>query len=373
MKYVFTFAASEFVNFRQVEFYSLLELCGIQPDADTVSNPDGDCWSRPYLVVNLADDEQAKLLIKRSVLIKSAYELWCDAPSITELMEKVSELPDTLASKYLGCSNTYKVVISSANRKMKQEDKLKIIEDVLNSHRTLDAKVSLQNPDYQLNILMDYAPQNWKERSIKGDILRHVYYGRLVGSSDRRVMLNSYRLADRAYLGNTSMHVGLSGIMANCGLCEGGSLVWDPFVGTGSILLAASVWGAFGAGSDIDYALLHGMGMSPKAGQGKRIPGECLRSSYRQYGLESRYLDVIIADAATLHRLLRTPGCTEQVSCSSTSVTVCNGGLFDAILTDPPYGFRESSRRIAGKELEREASLVSQDRLCEITGLPLPL
>lgn len=63
------------------------------------------------------------------------------------------------------------------------------------------------------------------------------------------------------------MDVRLAGIMINVGLCKNFSMVWDPFIGTGSTVLAASVWGSFGGGSDIDYALLHGIGMSPKAGQ----------------------------------------------------------------------------------------------------------
>ncbi|VDQ14054.1 unnamed protein product [Trichobilharzia regenti] len=62
----------------------------------------------------------------------------------------------------------------------------------------------------------------------------------------------------------------------------------------------------------------------------------------------------MVADAVTLHRLLRIPG---------------NAGLFDAVITDPPYGFRERSCRVADQPLERKPTLVTKDRLAEIMGL----
>lgn len=63
------------------------------------------------------------------------------------------------------------------------------------------------------------------------------------------------------------MDVCLAGIIANAALCKTGDIVWDPFIGTGGMVLSASIWGAFGAGNDIDYSLVHGIGASPKAGQ----------------------------------------------------------------------------------------------------------
>lgn len=73
------------------------------------------------------------------------------------------------------------------------------------------------------------------------------------------------------------MDVCLAGIIANACLCGPGDIVWDPFLGTGGMVLAASVWGAYGAGNDIDYALVHGIGASPKAGQVSLIIFRCVR------------------------------------------------------------------------------------------------
>lgn len=101
--------------------------------------------------------------------------------------------------------------------------------------------------------------------------------------------------------------------------------------------------------------------------QGKRVKGEGLRANYKQYNLSSRYLDVICADAASLHRLLRTPDEHLLLADPPTAEEV-KVGLFDAIITDPPYGVRERSCRVASTAIERDASLVTEEFLTKITG-----
>ena len=49
----------------------------------------------------------------------------------------------------------------------------------------------------------------------------------------------------------------LSLVMANLALVRPGDLVFDPFVGTGSLLVAAGVVGGYVMGTDIDYLMLH--------------------------------------------------------------------------------------------------------------------
>ena len=54
------------------------------------------------------------------------------------------------------------------------------------------------------------------------------------------------------------MDAHLSFLMANQGLIKKGSLVWDPFVGTGSILVSCAHFGAHVVGSDIDPRVIRG-------------------------------------------------------------------------------------------------------------------
>ncbi|KAM7534260.1 hypothetical protein Aperf_G00000114321 [Anoplocephala perfoliata] len=232
------------------------------------------------------------------------------------------------------------------------EDRLPYITRLMDAHINASAPVNLNNPDHKLHVIFEFKKPKTNK---KDQSLVRVYYGLAVAESSRKRILNKFDLSKRIYLGNTTMDVCLSGIIANASLCRPGDIVWDPFLGTGGMVLAASVWGAYGAGNDIDYSLVHGIGASPKAGQGRRMKGECLRANYRQYGLDSRYLDVLIADAASLSRLLRT-------SLSP------NEGLFDAIVTDPPYGVRERSCRVASEAAEKEPSLQTTEFIHQITG-----
>lgn len=49
----------------------------------------------------------------------------------------------------------------------------------------------------------------------------------------------------------------LSLLMANQAQVRSSEVVLDPFVGTGSLLVAAAQFGAYVLGTDIDYLMLH--------------------------------------------------------------------------------------------------------------------
>ncbi|VDL87032.1 unnamed protein product [Schistocephalus solidus] len=260
MQYLLSFSAQEFVNFRELEVRSLLELNGLDQDciADDVD------WNEPYILVNCQNDEQAHKLIERSVLIKSVYSIWAQASTFEELLNKIDLVPKKLMEPFISGPAPIKVNVTSVNKKTSQEDRLDYINRLLGTHKDITAPVSLKSPEYELYLLFDYTRSLTNKKDQK---LKRVFYGRLVGESSRRRLMSKFDLSKRTYLGNTTMDVRLAGIIANACLARRGDLVWDPFLGTGGMVLATSVWGAYGAGCDIDYALVHGKGRSPKAGQ----------------------------------------------------------------------------------------------------------
>lgn len=71
-------------------------------------------------------------------------------------------------------------------------------------------------------------------------------------------MIDKFNLKKRKYLGTTSMDAELSLISANQARVKPGSLVIDPFVGTGSFLVTAAHYGALTIGGDIDIRVLKG-------------------------------------------------------------------------------------------------------------------
>ena len=69
-------------------------------------------------------------------------------------------------------------------------------------------------------------------------------------------------------------------------------------------------------------------------GQKYRKKEESIRNNLKQYGLEDKFLDVLVGDFSTSY--------------------LKDSILFDAIITDPPYGIREKAKKVGTKKSKRE-------------------
>lgn len=81
----------------------------------------------------------------------------------------------------------------------------------------------------------------------------------------QRKLASKTSLKTRKFIGNTSMDPLLSLLMVNLAAIKEYDIILDPFVGTGSILVAAAAIGGQVLGSDIDYLMLHGKTKPTKA------------------------------------------------------------------------------------------------------------
>ena len=116
----------------------------------------------------------------------------------------------------------------------------------------------------------------------------------------------------------------LSLVMANMALVRKGSVVLDPFVGTGSILVACSNFGAHCFGTDIDVRVLRGK------------EGSNVFSNFDQYGLARP--EIVRCDSSLFARHFQ-----------------CRAPMYDAIVTDPPYGIRAGARKSGNRRGEAAA------------------
>ncbi|KAA1117778.1 hypothetical protein PGT21_023036 [Puccinia graminis f. sp. tritici] len=146
--------------------------------------------------------------------------------------------------------------------------------------------------------------------------LRWIWLGLKICDGQRH-LVDKFDLKKRIYIGNTSMEAGLSLLMANQGLVGPGSVVNDPFTGTGSMLYASAWYGAYVFGSDID-------------GRPMRGKEHSIHDSARQYGVSQNLLDCAVFD------MTQNPWRT--------------GEIFDAIICDPPYGVRAGAKRLGRKD-----------------------
>ena len=184
------------------------------------------------------------------------------------------------------------------------------------------------------------------------------YFGRVLGgrirSNEGSRGLDHYSLKSRPYLGPTSMDAELSFVMTSLGKVTTESIVYDPFVGTGSILLACAMRGAYCIGSDIDIRVLRGKG-------GKQT----IWNNFEHYKLPRP--EIIRSDNALYHRHYRhhRPTTTTNISSSTTTTTTTTTNiaphLYDAIICDPPYGIRAGARQ-TGSKLDNPRPVLEENR-----------
>nr|GMC81325.1 tRNA (guanine(10)-N2)-methyltransferase homolog [Ipomoea batatas] len=271
----------------------------------------------PFHFVNLPSEEIARNVANRSILVKGIYELWGEGSSLEELEEAIKNYPDEQKLPYLTSDSTFKIIVDSFGKVIsfqEQNDRIQAL-----SYIPFQGRVNLRNPDHKFYLIEtdNYGSNN----GLPPIVQRRVFFGREIGAADRK-LLPTYQLKSRTYLGPTAMDAEMAFLMANQAQVKHGKLVYDPFVGTGSILVAAAHYGAMTMGADIDIRVV-------RDGRG---PDCNVWSNFKQYGLQ---MPVALLRADNNLPPWR-PGLKE---------------VFDAIICDPPYGVRAGGRKSGGRKL----------------------
>ncbi|CAG12892.1 unnamed protein product, partial [Tetraodon nigroviridis] len=301
----------------------------------------------PFWCLSGLSEEDICGVMARSVCAKSAFELWGHGRTQSDLRTSLLNYPPEHMLPFMQKGSTYRINVYTFNKTLEFAERIKRIDAL--EYLPFEGTVSLKNPQHVFCLLEDYGtdPNNIPEHP------EYIYFGRWIADGQRE-LIRSHSVKNRHFIGNTSMDAGLSLIMTNHAKVKKNDVVFDPFVGTGeklpfyvltraredvcqctlshvwlcvsgSLLVACSQFGAYVCGADIDYNTIHGKGRSSRKNQKWRGPDENIRANLRQYGTEHMYLDVMVSDA-------------------SKSVWR-KAAVFDAIITDPPYGIRESTRR----------------------------
>ncbi|XP_037087247.1 tRNA (guanine(10)-N2)-methyltransferase homolog [Pollicipes pollicipes] len=313
--------SNELAEFREPEFRSVLSLLGVQ--ARWTPQPP----SEPFLEVQFASEADARAVAQRTVAVKACFELWATADTAEQLhaalRRRLRDHPDTMLPHF-GVDTTFRVSVDAFSKTLTHAEKLERVETF--DYLPLEGAVRLQGAALRLHLVEHYGPD---PNRAPARPLR-LFFGRWL-CDGARAAITAHSLKQRAYIGNTSMDPELALVMANMARVRSGDTVFDPFVGTGSLLVAAAHFGGHVLGTDIDYRTVHARTRPSRVQERGRPRGrqESIAANLRQYGLQSRLLDVLVADAA-LPALWR------------------RGLVFDAIVTDPPYGIREVTQRLGG-------------------------
>ena len=311
MKDYLIYFAQHYPNFRRAELESLAALHDVSID---LSHHDE---LSPFLVVQLENDDAARKIMKRAILARGIYELWGAGDNTEELHDDVKRRMTPHFGEYRDDSFKFDFIGYMGRRSSNQRREL--IE--LFSYLAFEGKIDMKTPTHVFTVLEEYVALATK----KAETPIRMWFGRQVQLSARtNFILDKYDLKKRSYIGTTSFDAELSLVTANIGHADVGKLVYDPFTGTGSFLVAAAHYGAFVIGSDIDPRPLHGKG-----------PGKNHTANFKQYDTTLQFVDLITMDFT--HNSLR------------------KGLSIDSIICDPPYGVREGLKVLGAKNPERAA------------------
>ncbi|XP_011178110.2 tRNA (guanine(10)-N2)-methyltransferase homolog [Zeugodacus cucurbitae] len=320
-KYILWFA-QEHLDFRVAEFNSIIKLFGLK-HRTLIDNV-----LKPFWIVEFANEEAAIQFASRSVSLRSIYELWGHSnnlKSFHEILQNNIKAKENVMEAY--SKNSFKIVVETYNKHISQKEKVAKIETL--EYLPFHGDVDLKTPQTEWCYIEFYGLDPTDVPTEPDDIL----FGRLIANGQRE-LIKELSLKKRKFIGNTSMDAQLSLLMVNQALVKEGDLVLDPFVGTGSLLVSAAKFGGYVLGADIDFMMLHGRSRPSRITQKVRERDERVRANLEQYGCGDRYIDVIISDFSN-------PLWREGVE-------------FDAIITDPPYGIRESTEKVESKATSKQ-------------------
>lgn len=310
------FFAHELLDFRLSELFSLAEMFGFRESMVVERRPDQD----PFLLCNFSHVDHLKLYSSRSVLLKSAYEYWTHGSSLIDVSDQLTLLPDLRPKAH----ETWRILVHAFRRQFTQPEKIQRIE-VFSGRLNIENKFCLNNKaDCTVGLFENYEEGHLEQP-------KEVFVGRWICDGARH-LIEKYDVRKRYFIGNTTMDATLSFVMANMAQCQPAHLALDPFCGTGGILLACAEFGSYVTGGEFDWRVLTAKAKPTKANTQNTVrnPDEMMYRNFSDYGTLSRFLGVIGSDFAYPPWRSTFP--------------------FDAIVSDPPYGIRESSQHISRRQ-----------------------
>ena len=343
MKYLATFIKNNnFYNFCFTELLSVCEMYGIKNvdyNRDTFSY---NINLEPYVEISfegIEDPSICQKLIDRATLLKSIIKIYGKGDTMDQVLMDIEKNNNEEMKKEQESLETFRVDIDFRGRSENRKVQLEIMNKL--DKFPMKGKVDLDNTE-RIFVIFRNTIENQKSKEI---ISTKYYFGRQISAKDDKKFrfYSKYDLIHRKYIGPTSTDHLLSFLMTNFAQVKEGQMVVDPFVGTGSLLIPSSIYKAICFGCDLDVRVLRGysVGYTRKSEEDKtpeKMKGDIF-SNFDDYNLERP--QIIRQDI-------------------NKSAFKKNNFLFDAIICDPPYGWRAPVRKTglpSNKKEKREKRL----------------
>jgi tRNA (guanine10-N2)-methyltransferase len=275
-------------------------------------------YGQVFCYANFRSVEEACAVARQCILVRAIFVPLGHGRDYIQCVQSLSEMRageaclDMMADGDLKKSLSFKCAVEAFGRKYTMPEQLERMERFHALFERFSGPVRLRNPDSEFWIIEDAFPATGHKSDSAHGNPRQIFLGRKVTDGAAHLG-HEFHLSRRCYIGPTSMDAELAFVMANMAHVRPGSLILDPFCGTGSVLVSCARLGAHVIGSDLSINVLRG-----------KPDGTNIVSNFDQYGL-TRPVGILRSD------LLHSPFQTKRP-------------WLDAIVCDPPYGIKEGTR-----------------------------
>lgn len=262
----------------------------------TFENPEFQIGQAPntgFIICTMDSDEDAIALAKRSTSVQSVSRLLANAERFKDMLKICGTAEHDINS------GTFAIKVQCHNHRISDEVRRQYISQLVEG-LNLTSEVNLKEPKSLVLLSLQFVEQGPDEPV-------HCYTSVFL-SDGNSSLPDRYTLKKRKHLNTTSMESSIALYSATQGLLGPGTLAYDPFCGSGSILVAMASLGASVIGSDLDLPAMY------------KSEEQNIFENMKQYNMADKLIGILRCDFMKDCIKLRN---------------------LDAIVTDPPYGIRE--------------------------------
>ncbi|XP_035205038.1 tRNA (guanine(10)-N2)-methyltransferase homolog [Stegodyphus dumicola] len=115
--------AHDLVNFRLQELYAIAATLNIK--FEWLEEPS---VNDPFLLVNFPSSTDVNKLMSRTVLIRSAYELWAKSRTLSDLHAGLKNIPKEFIEPYCAKDVSFRIMVESFGKKLHKDYKVQRID-----------------------------------------------------------------------------------------------------------------------------------------------------------------------------------------------------------------------------------------------------
>lgn len=140
--------AHDLMNFRLQELEAITSCYNIK--FEWLEDPS---VNDPFLLINCKSSSDVMKIMSRTVLIKSAYELWAKSKTLADLHMQLKKLPTPYTEPYCGIDVSFRIMVESFGKKISKDYKVQRIDEL--EFLSFEGPIKLKDPDHSF-LLMEY-------------------------------------------------------------------------------------------------------------------------------------------------------------------------------------------------------------------------